>query len=355
MEITRGMIQRALKVVIYGPEGIGKTTFASHFPAPLFIDTENSTDFIDVARFPKPSSWTMLLEEVNSAKRYIGQYLTLVIDTGDWAEMLCKKHILASRSMTSIEDAGYGKGYVYLAEEWGKLLNALTELRDAGMNVVLTAHAMMRKFEQPDELGAYDRWELKLEKKTAPMTKEWADMILFANYETYIIKETKGAAKGKAQGGKRVMYTTHHPCWDAKNRQGLADKLPFEFEQIAGCFQSAAPTATPPEVKVTPPAELAKAQGVPPALDDDTEEPAPAVKAPAAEAPEEKSSIPKAVSDLMQESNVTEDEIRAVITERGYFPFDAEWTVMEQAGFVDGWIVPCWKTIVQTIESKRAH
>ena len=349
MEITRGMIPRALKVVVYGPEGIGKTTFASHFPAPLFIDTENSTDFIDVARFPKPSSWTMLMEEINSARSYIGQYKTLVIDTADWAEMLCKKQILSSRDMKSIEDAGYGKGYVYLAEEWGKLLNALTELRDAGMNIVLTAHAMMRKFEQPDELGAYDRWEMKLEKKTAPMTKEWADMILFANYETYIIKEKNNAPKGKAQGGKRVMYTAHHPCWDAKNRQGLPDKLPFEFEQIAECFQSVPEQPAPP----TPPT-----QAMPQDIgqkDADNDLPSTFTEQSAAAAQETQNDIPGALADLMRETDITEAEVRAVIAEKGYYPGDTPWTVMQSEGFVDGWIIPFWSNIVEMIQSKRAH
>lgn len=50
MEITRGKIQKAKKVVIYGPEGIGKSTFAARFPGAVFIDTEGSTNDMDVAR-----------------------------------------------------------------------------------------------------------------------------------------------------------------------------------------------------------------------------------------------------------------------------------------------------------------
>ena len=60
----------------------------------------------------------------------------------------------------------------------------------------------MRKFEQPDELGAYDRWELKLGKKTSsqisPLVKEWADMVLFANYKTYAVAVDKDGKKFKA-------------------------------------------------------------------------------------------------------------------------------------------------------------
>ncbi len=81
-----------------------------------------------------------------------------------------------------------------------------------GINVVLTAHAKIVKFEQPDEMGAHDRWELKLGIKRLQklLTKEWADMVLFCNYKTVSGCMTK--VKFKGQGGKRVMYTTHHPA-----------------------------------------------------------------------------------------------------------------------------------------------
>ena len=228
MNITKGKINGPQKVVIYGPEGIGKSTFASMFPNPVFIDTEGSTKKLDVARTPKPSSFTMLLEQVKSFTRDHMGFGTLVIDTADWTEQLCLADICAKKKVNGIEDIGYGKGYVYLAEEFGRLLNLLEDVIDSGMNVVVTAHAQMRKFEQPDEMGAYDRWELKLQKKTAPLLKEWADMVLFANYKTYVINvDNQGAEKGKnkVQGGQRVMYTSHHPCWDAKNRDSLDAEL----------------------------------------------------------------------------------------------------------------------------------
>ncbi len=68
-------------------------------------------------------------------------------------------------SEEGIEDFGYGNGYVYAKEEFGRFLNRLSGVVDAGINVVLTAHAQIRKFEQPDEMGAYDRYELKLGKR----------------------------------------------------------------------------------------------------------------------------------------------------------------------------------------------
>ena len=237
MEITRGKIARAKKVVVYGPEGIGKSTFASKFPNPVFIDTEGSTNDMDVARLPRPSSWQMLLEEIDYIKNNPSVCETLVIDTIDWAEQLCVESICSKHGKSGIEDFGYGNGYVYAKEEFGRFLNHLEDVVERGVNVVLTAHAQMRKFEQPDEMGAYDRYELKLGKKTSsqtsPLVKEWADMLLFANYRTYSVAVDKDGKKHKAQGGRRVMYTNHHPCWDAKNRYGLEDEIPFDYAEIS--------------------------------------------------------------------------------------------------------------------------
>ena len=237
MKITRGVEHKPVKVLIYGPEGIGKTTFASQFPEPVFIDTEGSTARMNVARLPKPNNWTELLEEVWWVIRE-KPCKTLVIDTLDWAEKLEIQDLLERNGKKSIEAFGYGKGYIMSAEEIQNFLHILDKVIEAGMHVVLTAHAQIRKFEQPDEMGAYDRYELKLGNKTgsrtSPIVKEWADMVLFANYKTYAIKDGN---KVKATGGKRVMYTSHHPCWDAKNRFGLPEEMEFDYANIKHCIE----------------------------------------------------------------------------------------------------------------------
>ena len=235
--VTTGVQAAPVKTVLYGPEGIGKSTFASHFPDPVFIDTEGGTKRLNVARLPQPTSWAMLLDEVAEVRKGNVPCSTLVIDTADWAERLCIQAVCARAKVNGIEDFGYGKGHTYVKEEFSKLLDALEEVLNAGHNVVVLAHAAITKFEQPDAVGNYDRWSMKTSKQVAPLLREWCDMLLFANYKTVVEKAGSGPnAKNKASGGRRVLYTTHHPCWDAKNRFGLPEEVPLDYASIADCI-----------------------------------------------------------------------------------------------------------------------
>lgn len=356
MEIIRGKLQTAQKICVYGPEGIGKSTFAAQFPDPVFIDTEGSTKHMDVARFPKPSSWTMLLEEVGEIKRNPVMCKTLVLDTADWAEQLCISHICTKAQKSGIEDFGYGKGYIYVAEEFGRLLNLLEEVIERGVNVVLTAHAKMRKFEQPDEMGAYDRWEMKLSQKTAPMVKEYSDAVLFANYKTFTVKTETN--KTKAQGGKRVMYTTHHPCWDAKNRYGLAPELPFDYQEIAHYVPVIGGTKPEPVQKPQKADEPKPAPAPEPVKQTETGNSVSASENTAARETDESfarnipADIPKALRDLMIENRVLPEEIQWAVHEKGHFPKDMRIT-QYPGDYIQGVLVAAWPKVYNMIFQHR--
>lgn len=234
LNIKSGKIARAQKTVIYGPEGIGKTTLAAAHPDPLIIDTEGGTSHLDVRRIDKPSNWEELIAIVGEVAQTPGICKTLIIDTADWAEQIATVYVCQKYKQASIESFGYGKGYTYLAEEFARLLSTCDLCIRMGINVVITAHAKMRKFEQPDEMGAYDRWELKLSKQTAPLLKEWCDHLLFCNYKTSVVTTDSGHAK--ASGGKRVIYTAHHPAWDAKSRANLPEMVEMTWEAIAPIY-----------------------------------------------------------------------------------------------------------------------
>lgn len=343
MKIISGVIPSAQKIVIYGPEGIGKSTFASKFPDPLFSDTEGSTKKLNVNRLENPSSWQMLLQQAEYVKLN-RPCKTYVIDTADWAEKLCSQAVCSRANKSGIEDFGYGKGYVYLKEEFGKLLNLLEDIVETGIHVVFTAHSILKKFEQPDEMGAYDRYELKLTKYVAPLVKEWADTILFANYKTYVISDENG--KKKASGGNRVMYTSHHPCWDAKNRDNLPEELPFDFEQIKHILTF--DSSSQPSVINTGDAVEQINRMIDHEDFEEVEESGDSA---------DKSSMPlksdnptfQALFDLMNEENISAEVLQAVVADRGYYPKDTPITNYDE-NFVNGCLIGAWPQVLDMIK-----
>ena len=251
--ISSGVKKKPIKAVVFGPEGVGKTTFASRWPGAVFIDVEDGSGHYDVARLPIPQTWGELLDEIVwcSVSSEVG---TVVIDTADRAEALCKAYILERDNKESIESYGYGKGYTILAEEFKKLTEYLDACVENGKNALVLAHAQIKKFEQPDEMGSYDRWELKLEKKCSVIPKEWCDVMLFANYRTDMMKDENG--KYHATGGRRrIMYANHTSAYDAKNRLGLPDEMPFDFDEIADRIPTFATGGIVEEPVIAQPAE----------------------------------------------------------------------------------------------------
>lgn len=344
MDISKGKIAKAQKVVVYGPEGIGKSTFFSQFPDPVFSDIEESTRDLDVRRFTdKPESFAALLEQAKYVRDNPHICRSYIVESADWAERLAVKDVCSRANKQGIEDFSYGKGYMYVYEEFGKLLNILSEIVDKGVNVGITAHATMRKFEQPDEFGAYDRWELKLinspKCSIASMLKEWADMVLFANYETFVV--TDDNKKAKAQGGKRVMYTSHHPCWDAKNRKGLPEKLAFDFKEIVHCLPGEE-SATVVKEEAPAPKQAEPAEVIP---EEKTFADTPGVN-------DEKNKAMLALCQLMKANGVTDRDIQHVVGIKGYFPKDM--LIKDYpTEFINGVLVSAWEQVYELIKLEK--
>ena len=337
IRITTGAVARPQKVVLYGVEGIGKTSLAAQFPNPLFIDTEGGTEAYDVARAERPQSWTALkglLRDV-AAERPCG---TLVLDTADWAERMLCDELCAKNKWASMETLGYGKAWQFALEEFGRMLDLLTDVRDAGMNVAVTAHAAVAKFDKPDEAASYDRWTMKLYKKDAALLKEWADALLFLNYKTVVEVVGEGfSAKGKARGAKRTVFATHAAAWDGKNRWGLPDEFPLSYEPIAPhvpCLgpdpRHPAPQPEPIEPQPQPSGDAAgtmRAEGLP-------EQWAPAAQ-------------------LMARDGVTLAEVLNFAALQGHFTPD---TPAENypPEYVAGFIVPNWEQVKAKVAEYRA-
>jgi len=245
MKIISGKQQRPQRVVIYGVESVGKSTFAAQFPKPLFLDIEGGTAHLDVDRVAV-DSWKQLGECITEVGKT--DYGTVVIDSADWAERLAVEDLLAANKKQSVEDFGFGKGWVMAAEKMSRFLGALDRLIEGGKNVVVIAHSKVQRTEPPDILAAYDRYELKLSKQSSPLVKEWADELWFFRFKTKSVTNDGGKAKGIG-GKERVIYTTHSAAYDAKTRSGLPDEIPMEWSAVAHLFQPVAKPKAAPSVE----------------------------------------------------------------------------------------------------------
>lgn len=310
-EIIQGEEKLPIKLGIYGAEGIGKTSLANELPDPLFIDTENGSTRINCRRI-KTSSWENLTAIVKSIIDNPTICKTLVIDTLDKAESFCIDYLCQKFRKANIEDWGYGRGYTILQDEVNRLFELLNKVIAVGIHVVVIAHGKPRKFELPEEAGAFDRWELKLTRQVGPLFKEWCDILLFCNYKTYVVTTDNNTKK--AQGGKRVMYTTHHACWDAKNRFNLPDELELSFKPIAHLFANEGEgQSKTQEVKI-----------------------------------EEKPTNFIKLQSMIAEAGITENSLKVVVATKGHYSLDDDISTYSDE-FITRWIIPNWSKIIQTI------
>lgn len=253
--IVRGPIAKPIRLLVYGVDGIGKTTLAAGAPSPIFIGVEDGTATLDVPRFPEPKVWADLHFAIDELGKPDHTHRTVVIDTLDWLEPLCWTHVCtgkrnkAGKLIETIEDFDYGRGYGAALDEWRVLLARLDRLRNTrGMGIVLLAHASIRQFKNP-EGEDYDRYELKLNAKASGLIREWSDAVLFATHETYTHQKDKNAPTKGISTGARIMHTTRRAAFDAKNRHSLPETLPLDWQSLEDAI-AVGQTASP-ELLVT--------------------------------------------------------------------------------------------------------
>lgn len=237
LQVTRGPTVAPIRLMLYGQEGVGKTTWAAGCPSALFLTVEDGGGDIDYQRVVVPT-WAGLREAVRDLTRDPMGYRTLVLDTIDSYERALHAHIVNEAGVSSIEqvEGGYGKGYTAAAEAMTALSHDLDELRRRQrVNVILLGHAVVKPFNDP--MGnPYDRYELRMHKAASALWMGWADAVLFACFDVTVRTAKRNAAvteKGKAVDSKRVIYTTKDAAYDAKNRYNLPAELPVEWGAFA--------------------------------------------------------------------------------------------------------------------------
>lgn len=217
-----------LRIVVHGVHGVGKTSLAGTFDAPILLPLEDGAQFVDVPRFPKPTAFEEVVEALGTLYNETHDFKTVIIDTLDWLEPLVWAVTCAQHGKQTIEEFGYGKGYTEACAYWRILIGWLDALRyQKGMTVLCLAHSAVKRYEPPDT-DAYDRHQMKLNEKARGLVEEWADAVLFASYKVRVQNKDKGFGQTRGVGvgsGDRVIYTDRRPAYEAKNRLGLPHEI----------------------------------------------------------------------------------------------------------------------------------
>ncbi len=224
------------RILMHGVAGVGKSTFAANSQAPVFMPTEDGLGTLNVPHFPVAKSFDDVMEALAALYSETHEFKTVVVDSVDWLEPLIWTKACKDNGWASIEDAGYGKGYVAALDYWRQYLDGLNALRDdKGLTIIQIAHTDIKRFDSPEH-EPYDRYVIKLHARAAALLQEHSDVVLFANYRISTIKSDIGFNKKvtRALGsGERVLYTAERPAFLAKNRYGLPATLPLSWEAFA--------------------------------------------------------------------------------------------------------------------------
>ena len=180
--ISRNTSIQPPRIMIYGPHGLGKTTFGASAPAPIFVLTEDGLGRLEADHFPVAKSLKDVQEALSSLKGK-HDFQTVVIDSLDWLDNLIWEQI---NTQYEAKDLAYGKGAVIAADLWRKVLEDLNALRAMGMASILLAHCEIKRFDSP-EVEPYERYQPKLQARSSALVQEWCDIGGFANY-TPIVK-----------------------------------------------------------------------------------------------------------------------------------------------------------------------
>ena len=239
MNILKGKQRKPPRIVVYGQEGIGKSTFGASAPNPIFLQTEDGLGEIDCDKFPLAGTYQDVLSSIKQLWEEEHDYQTAVLDTADWLEKLIWADVCTKEKKSNIEEIGYGKGYKFALSQWKEIISGLEALRaDRGMAVVILAHAKIERFENP-ESDSYDRYTLRLHKDADAYLREWSDAVLFATKKQRVEKVGSGfnerhiAKPIGADGGERVLRTIGSPACVAKNRYGLPPEIELSWEAFA--------------------------------------------------------------------------------------------------------------------------
>ncbi|MBN1436189.1 MAG: ATP-binding protein [Sedimentisphaerales bacterium] len=220
---------RAPKGLVYGPPGVGKTTFGANTTKPIIVDCENGAAHVHCARTPYLPDWDAIYQWLNALANSEHDYGTVVVDSVDWLLRRAEEHVAGVDGSQSSMDqtlnrshGGYGNGKQVLRNYvYQYLLPTFDAMVNKGIAVVLLAHATRRELTTIDGISV-EKSAPEIHPDLSNCMIEWSDFV--------------GAARMGTDGRELVLTETNQLL--AKNRYGIEEVLPLSWQAFLDAMAS---------------------------------------------------------------------------------------------------------------------
>ncbi len=228
------------QILLYGVQGIGKTTLATRFESPLFICAEEGLSGIAGVDYTRVKSFNEVDDLLIALHNDEHSFKHVVIDTVSAFEPMLHQHMIETENARSIETVGggYSKWRVEALPYWEHVLRGLDSLREKqNIGSVLIGHSQSIE-ERPPDGDPFRKYSIDLlNPRAINLLYRRADIVAFCNYRVHtkitkheqiskgkVVKEKESRAIGT---GERIMYLEERPAWYAKNRYELPAEVPL--------------------------------------------------------------------------------------------------------------------------------